>query len=311
MKKISLIFIGVICVLGIITGAYYATQSIDFRKLATDSGFDASFDSGGGFDSGGSSWDSGGGFDSGGSSWDSGYSRDSGGSSGLKIDKLPPEVIVLLVIMAGCSIFSIAVTIMGFLGYFNNNLSIKDALKDMSEADLYLIRIYGYDPTEIIMLCYNRYVDIQKAWAQNDIEKAKDLLTNDLYNMYKSEIAVLKAKKQRNAMSDFKYVGGQILSVIPNNDTLNIKIALQVQCKDYMLDETTNTVCRGSSSKINHYDYRMTFVVSKNESSVKCPNCNAPIKSKGNTITCAYCGSTIVRKTNNIVLAEKKMYRQS
>ena len=102
-----------------------------------------------------------------------------------------------------------------------------------------------------------------------------------------------------------------MLSVTETNCTLNIKIALQVQCKDYMIDEKNNFVFRGDASKINNYDYRMTFVVSKSESSDTCPNCNAPIKSKGNTITCEYCGSTIVRKTNNIVLAEKKMYRQS
>lgn len=297
MKKISLIFIGVICILGIITGAYYATQSIDFRKLATDSGFDSSFDSGGGFDSGGSSWDSGG------SSWDS------GGSSG---EFTFGDFISMIMVFGVVGVFFLIAFILSATNSNNssNRLS-SSASRIISEEELALIREYGYDPATIIMICYNRYVDIQMAWSQNNIEKVKDLLTNDLYNMYKSEIVGLKAKKQRNAMSNFKYVGGQLLSVTETNCTLNIKIALQVECKDYMLDETTNTVCRGSSSKINHYDYRMTFVVSKNESSVKCPNCNAPIKSKGNTITCAYCGSTIVRKTNNIVLAEKKMYRQS
>ena len=297
MKKISLIFIGVICVLGIITGAYYATQSIDFRKLTTDSGFDSSFDSGGGFDSGGSSWDSGG------SSWDS------GGSSG---EFTFGDFISMIMVFGVVGVFFLIAFILSATNSNNSsNRSSSSASRIISEEELALIREYGYDPATIIMICYNRYVDIQMAWSQNNIEKVKDLLTNDLYNMYKSEIVGLKAKKQRNAMSNFKYVGGQLLSVTETNCTLNIKIALQVECKDYMLDENTNTVCRGSSSKINHYDYRMTFVVSKNESSVKCPNCNAPIKSKGNTITCEYCGSTIVRKTNNIVLAEKKMYRQS
>lgn len=294
MKKISLIFVAVICALGIITGLYYSTQTVDFRKLTTDSGFDSSFDSGG-FDSGG---------------WDSGSSWDSGGSSGSG-EFTAGDAIAMLVVFGVFGFFFLLVLISS-LAHPSSGSTYSGAVQSsISEAELNLIRKYGYNPATIIMICYNRYVDIQVAWSQNNIEKAKDILTNELYNMYKGEIATLKAKKQRNAMSDFKYVGGQILSVTETNDTLNIKIALQVQCKDYMVDEKTNNVLRGSASKINHYDYRMTFVVSKNESSDTCPNCNAPINGNGNTITCEYCGSTIVRKTNNIVLAEKKMYRQS
>ena len=295
MKKISLIFIATICALGIITGLYYSTQTVDFRKLTTDSGFDSSFDSGG------SSWDSGG------SSWDSGGS--SGGGDG---EFTAGDAIAMLITFGfvGFIFFIMFISYLASPKYTSSSSSGGGYTTKISDAELDLIRKYGYDPATIIMICYNRYVDIQVAWSQNNIEKAKDILTNDLYNMYKGEIVTLKAKKQRNEMNSFKYVGGQLLSVTESDDTLNIKIALQVQCKDYMVDDKTNAVLRGSASKINHYDYRMTFIVSKNESSNACPNCNAPIKDKSNTVTCEYCGSTIVRKTNNIVLARKEMFKQ-
>jgi DNA-directed RNA polymerase subunit RPC12/RpoP len=291
MKKVSLIFIGTIIALGLITGLFY-TAKVNPRSLATDSGFDSSFDSGGGFDSGGSSWDYGG--------------SSSGGSGEMTIGGAIFTMIAVIFIIVIFSLLAVGVGASG-------NTSTASNLTTLSSAppnELELISKYGYNPETIVLVCYNRYVDIQTAWASNDIEKAKDILTNDLYNMYKGEIATLKAKKQRNAMSDFKYVDGKVLSVTETNNTLNIKIALQVDCKDYMVDERSNSVVRGDSSRINHYDYRMTYVLSKSESTDKCPNCNAKLKGKGNTVKCEYCGSTIVRKTNNVVLAEKKMFRQ-
>ena len=88
---------------------------------------------------------------------------------------------------------------------------------------------------------------------------------------------------------------------------------LNVNCKDYLIDVKTNKVIRGNENKINDYLYELAFQVSmEDDLSIKnCPNCSAPIESNVVTYNCEYCGSTVVRKSNKMVLYGKKMIRQS
>ena len=112
-------------------------------------------------------------------------------------------------------------------------------------------------------------------------------------------------------MSDFRCVDGHVIGVHEQGDSINVNVMLSVTCKDYLVSSETSEVLRGSDTKINHYTYCLGFLVSSEAKELKnCPNCNAKIKSKGSSVKCEYCGSPIERKTNSLILNDKKMLQQ-
>jgi len=155
---------------------------------------------------------------------------------------------------------------------------------------------------------YDKYVKIQEAWSINNIEKARDVLSDNLFNMYKTQILTMDNKNERNVMSDFSYISSYINDVYTKDNLISVVVSMEVYCKDYMINTKTEEVIRGNSDVVNHYFYVMTFT--KNVVSDKietCPNCNAKISSSGNTAVCEYCGSVVNKTSSNFVLTDKKM----
>ena len=162
----------------------------------------------------------------------------------------------------------------------------------------------------IVKEAYDIYVRIQLAWAKNNLEDVRDVLSSEMYNMYNSQIQTMIRKKERNVMSDFKFVKGGIREYQNVNGQDRYVVILQVLCKDYMVDEKRHIVTRGSYMKKNNYIYSLTFLRNKNVDLDKCPNCDAELPSNGQNVKCSYCGSVIERKNTNLVLVDKKMLSQ-
>ncbi len=162
----------------------------------------------------------------------------------------------------------------------------------------------------IVKEAYDIYVRIQEAWSKNDIEDVRSLLSSEMFNMYSSQIQTMIRKKERNAMSDFKFVKGAIRNYQSFNGQERYVVILQVLCKDYLINDETNKVISGSKKRINDYTYSLTFLRNESVDVEKCPNCDANLSSTGQTVKCPYCGSVIERKTTNLVLVDKKMLRE-
>ena len=155
---------------------------------------------------------------------------------------------------------------------------------------------------------YKIYVKIQEAWSINDIEMARDVLSDNLFNMYKTQILTMVNKNERNVMNDFEYVSSYINDVCVHENLLTIKVSMEVYCRDYMINTKTGYVTRGKSNVINHYFYVLTFTKNVASDNIdNCPNCCAKISSFGNTVVCEYCGSVVNKTSSNFVLADKKM----
>ncbi len=295
----SFIVIFSLGLLVILTSSY----RVDFKKAGADSGFDSSWDSGGSsYSGGGSSWSSGG--SSGGSSYD--YSSGSSGTGG-------GGAVVF------CAAIMLAIFIIAIVSIASSSTSSTKAppikafpSHSLSEEDAKILQDYGFTYESIMDAAYKSYVNIQYAWSNLDIDKVKKVLSDELYNTYKSQLNVLRAKKQKNVMNSFNYVGGEITSVIKNDDTLTIKLTLSVTCKDYLISTDNNMTVRGDANKINHYTYSLTFVVTKGKNAgvVNCPNCSAKL-GEGASVKCEYCGSSITRKASTLTLTRKEMIRQS
>ena len=304
-SKTLLLTISTICILIGSILLFFQFKDLNYRRASADSGFDSSWDSDSSSSSD-SSWDSG---SSSSSDRDRFSNEESTGSS-------EPPTPLELGFMFG--FFGIVLLLVIYFmiseSRHRSSRSMNEPaplLGELNDEEKYLLEKYGYNDKTILDEAYKVYVRVQKAWSVNDIDQARDCLGDELYNQYKAQLMGLIAKKQRNVMSDFGFVSGHIISVREIVDTLAITVMLTVVCKDYLTTDDGGTVLRGDANKINRYTYALGFLVSSKEAELKnCPNCNAEITATGSSVTCQFCGANINRKTNTLVLKEKKMLRQ-
>lgn len=155
---------------------------------------------------------------------------------------------------------------------------------------------------------YDKFVDIQTSWMNFDNHSLNNLLTDELYNMYSSQLDILKSKGQKNIMSDFEFVDAKILNIYEQNGILNLKLFLNVKMYDYVVDYYNKTV-RGSDNKKIDIKYEIIFQKSIDKNLDVCPNCGAKLSSD-NLKICSYCNSTIVENSNDWIMSKKTCISQ-
>lgn len=283
MKKKFLIFL-------VSIGLIFSGVSL----VRADSGWDSSYDSGGGgWSSGGSSWSGGS------SSWDSGWS--SGGSSGShsysysdggNISFLIFFVIVIIIIIY-CSIN-------GGKGGSSSSSNRADNYPEIKDDRLKKI---GMDADEFKKLAFELYKNIQEEWMNFDYDGLRKHLTDELYNTYMMQLDALKVKGQQNIMKDFENIAVKITNITEESGMVNVTVYLHTAMYDYVVDNNKKVV-RGKDNRKLDIEYTITFVKSSESSQEVCPNCGAPFKGVAGG-TCDYCGSTIVTGPKEYVMSKK------
>lgn len=275
-------------------------------KVKADSGFD------GGYDGGGSDW-------GGDSDWDSGSSWDSGSNSGSGNNNEPLGAVgsffVLIAIFIIMFINILAIT----TGKHSRKFASSNANNNHSGDHN---RIVPYDITKISSIVpnfnleefknttYDIYKKVQVAWMNFDTDNLRNLVTDEMYNMYVSQLETLKIKNQQNIMSDFELCDFEIIGMENDKTNIAITVAMLISCHDYIIDEYTAETLRGRKDKEVLYHYNMTFIRSINSNSINyCPNCGAPVSDKASR-KCSYCDSIIVSDNHDLVLAKKQVIEQ-
>ena len=269
-----------------------------------DSGWDSSYDSGGW--GGGSSW-------GGSSSWDSGGSGGSRFSIGSGYD-----IELVIIIIAMCLFFLIE-----FIKLVIKIINLYKKWKEINivystsciekKVQSHVIEnvkeiIPDFNKSHFKMQVFDIYKRIQVAWMDFDYETLRKYTTDELYNLYHSQLVALNVKRQQNVMRDFELKKFEIVGVEKIGNTIALKVRMTVECFDYVIDKT-NKVVRGTDKQKMVYDYEMTFIKGMDTKMNKCPNCNAPLENMNSTI-CPYCDSAIVSNNHDWVLSKKQMIKQ-
>lgn len=304
MKKIAKYLVAIILAFGLV---FAYTQ-----KTRADSGWDGSYSSGGN-----SSWSGGGGYSSSSSSsWSSsggGFHYSSGNSSSsssgsIEVSDIPPYLII-----------TIFVTFI-FIIYISNSRIHKQTLYPMRNAkksrpydvamsaDEIKKVLKDFDYTSFKNLVFEKYKTIQIAWMDFDYDTLRKNTTDELYNMYHSQLLALKVKRQKNIMKDFEYLNFRVVELEHNESEVSLKVFASISCIDYVEDEN-HRVVRGSDYQKVIYNYLMTFTKGTSSKENKCPNCNAPLENVQSSV-CPYCDSTIISSNHDWVLSKKEMVSQ-
>lgn len=267
-------------------------------KIA-DSGFDFSYDSG-------SDWSSS--SDWGSSSFDSDFGSSSyhggSGSSDLSIGEFFVFVIIVIIVIIAISNSS--------KNSNNNANGLRNSFEINSIPDSEIKDIIpDFDRSKFLEEAYNIYINVQNAWTNFDLDSVRNSLTDEMYNMYTSQLETLKIKNEQNIMEGFNKKRFDIVDIRKTLDCIDLKTKLVVEFKDYIIDSTTKKVLRGTSSRKCIVVYELDFVKYTNGVYIDvCPHCGAKVDLNTST-KCEYCGSILVNdKNTNFVLSKKKVIYQ-
>ncbi len=257
--------------------------------VATDSGFDSSYSGGGGGGGGGS------------------YSYDPS-SNAQDWDELTTTEKVL-------SLIPVCLFLIAFIWIYVRlsrapiaALSL-DKKKAISEEQF---RSYIKDETmeQFILNRYQDYLAIQYAWMEFKYDTLSNKTTNELYNQYQMQLETLKVKGQKNIMKDFLYTDGMITNISKVNNRTTVTVELITSFYDYIINENSQAIIRGTDRKKISMHYQMVFIKDeKREMPTHCPNCGAKLK-KTSTNVCEFCRTKITKETEDWLLSEKKAISQ-
>lgn len=268
-------------------------------SVKADSGFGGSYSGG---SSGGSSWSGG---SSSGGSWGSGSSN-YGSSSGSYEGGFASLFIFLIFIII------IVVYIVTYNKKKINMNNYNQSSNNIMPFDINKIKqvIPNFNCDDFRNKTYDIYKDIQVAWMEFDYDKLRSLVTDEMYNMYESQLQTLKVKNEVNVMENFELCDFEITNMETDKENVSITTSMLIACNDYIIDGDTKVVKRGKKQHKVIYNYEMIFIRSLDSIKPnKCPNCNAPLEANASN-KCPYCDSIIVTNDHDWVLAKKKVVNQ-
>ena len=236
----------------------------------------------------------------------------SSGSSGVKMSKKAALILLICIVGIPVSLIIIESKISSrsrkkYISPITKKETISENINNKIKS-----KIPDFDAKEFISDAFNIYKDIQVAWMNFDLESVRNLITDEMFNMYQSQLAVMEASNEQNIMKDMIMQDGYIVDAVDQNGVLTIVTQYIIDQYDYVANRTTGKLIRGESKYKMRVEYLMKFRLNIDASQIidHCPNCGAKIEKINGSGVCEYCGSKIVSENKNWVLTEKQVINQ-
>lgn len=243
-------------------------------------------------------------------------SSKSNSSSSKTIKGKPPQTSSMAVVLAVSftvgSIFIFAYVMRACSKRKYKNITAKQEIISSSTQNKIKNIVPDFNEREFLNEGFCIYKDIQEAWMNFDLDRARNILTDEMFNMYQSQLATMEIKDEQNIMRDMVMKNGYILDAIYQNEVLTIVTQYVIEQYDYVVDRRTGKTIRGEDKRKMRVEYQMRFRLNVNNMSIikKCPNCGADWSNHNGSGTCEYCGSKVVSDSKKWVLTDKKAINQ-
>ena len=165
--------------------------------------------------------------------------------------------------------------------------------------------IPGFDEKQFLDEGYKIFLDVEDAWMNFNLEKVHNEITDEMFNMYESQLSSMEIKGEQNIMSDFVLKDCAISNCSNQNDDIEVTTKYIIEFYDYIIDKASGKVLRGTKTRKLRMYYDFTFIKSKSEHKIEtCPNCGAEVNVNSSGV-CEYCGSKIVGENTTWVMSKK------
>lgn len=111
---------------------------------------------------------------------------------------------------------------------------------DINHNDPLLEKRTINDNEDIQMKAFNLIKELKIAKMNLNIDKIKNITTDNIYNLYETQIETLKNKQQKNIVSQIKYIKSYITNDTDDHKTINLRVV--IECFDYIIDKKNNVV---------------------------------------------------------------------
>lgn len=167
-----------------------------------------------------------------------------------------------------------------------------------------------FDEKQFLQTGYQMFLDVEDAWMNFELDKVHNIITDEMFNMYESQLSSMEIKGEQNIMSGFNLKDCAITNYINQNDNLEVETKYIIEFYDYIIDKASGKVLRGSKSNKLRMYYNFTFIMKNTDKKIdKCPNCGAPVEVNASGV-CPYCNSKIVGENTSWVMSKKVCTRQ-
>ena len=184
----------------------------------------------------------------------------------------------------------------------NNRIVVTNNEQAINEIKKY---IPSFDANKFLLNGYGIFVRIEEAWMNFDREKVRDCITDEMFNMYESQLSSMEMNGEQNIMKDFKLINSAVTQASKQNNMLQVKTRYTVEFYDYIINRSTKAIVRGNSNRKMRMVYEFTFIKDiENKKLDKCPNCGAEININSAGI-CKYCNSKLVDDSKDWVMSKK------
>lgn len=279
------------------------TRALDFGDFAGDSDYGSD-----------DSWDSGG-WDSGGSDWDSDRDRDRNYSSGDSVELDEADMPVLFAVLGVGWGTVILLYVVSQIRYkkrrqrslensANRELTNGHQLRSVTE---YTSAHPEFSEVEFKKKLADLYVRCQKEWQRKDISSLRPYFTASYFAQMDSQLREYRMKRQTNYIDDIYVISVELMGYYIENGFDVMVARLKTRIIDYVKDDYTEKIIRGSDTKQKIMTYGWTLV--KKSDSVQrgaadhiCPHCGARI-SMNQSAVCQYCGSTLTTDSFDWVIS--------
>ncbi len=305
-SKFIILLVIVFAVLTLFPVAAFA----DMGGFAGSSDF-GSFDFGGGssFDS----WDS-----------DSSYDSYDGGSGGLVL--LPfmgggsgggglTFFIIIIIVIAVISIIQRYRNGGGSSGGSSNPGAKIEDISTLTPMSEYKTVDPNFNEEKIKEKIADWYVNMQQAWTRKNMAPVQPYFTDTLYAQFESQMKEYIARKQTNYVENIAVLNVELRGYRQDAEKDSIFALVSTRITDYVVDDTTGKVIRGSKGNELFMVYEYTLIRTAGKKTpaegttgateIACPYCGAPININ-QSAKCEYCGNIIKQKDYDWVISAIK-----
>lgn len=159
----------------------------------------------------------------------------------------------------------------------------------------------------------NLYVQFQNAWQDKNMESLRPYLTDAMYAQFDRQLDAYRRNHQTNYIERIAVLSVELAGWKQESGKDTVIAELRTRIVDYVMDDNTGTIIRGSNTQEKFMTYEWTLVRTSGQvtgqssgmTGQSCPYCGAHIDIN-HTAVCEYCGSVLTTDTFDWVVSNIK-----
>ena len=229
-----------------------------------------------------------------------------------------PGVIVLLLIFAGIYFFGKKKKGNGRSAPQQHHAPQPQGAQRTDRSTLKPMHTYleldqGFDTEAFKEKLSNLYVQCQNAWTDKNMESLRPYLTDAMYAQFDRQLESYRVKHQTNRVERISVLGVELSGWKQAGGKDIIVAELRTRIVDYVVDDNTGTIVRGSDRQEKFMTYEWTLVRTSGQTTGQasgmtgqiCPSCGAHVDIN-HTAVCEYCGTVLTTDTFDWVISNIK-----